>query len=103
MAQLCAQALVANMTGYLPAHTTCSGTELALFMRDVTKLGAAAAIAKQTLDSSGVTTATCLGCAYTGGYLNDTFSTTDINKECEDDVFTSVGTVADCLAEVQLA
>jgi len=94
---LCAQALTNNAAGWDPVSTSqCSATELALFAHDLAKLGTTAATATQ-----GKTPTTCLGCAYLGGYLDDTFSAGDINKECGDDVFGTVGSVAQCVAEVQ--
>jgi hypothetical protein len=76
----------------LPAvnKTTCSGTEATLFAHDVVK---------------NPTTAPCLTCALSIGCLDDTLG--DINQECEDGsgttkgVFTTFGTVAECLSELQ--
>ena len=101
MAELCAQALANNAPAYPAVGTTCSGTELALFMRDAVKLGPTVATEKQTM-TQGVTTATCLGCAFTHGYLDDTEGDTD--QECEDDTFAGTNTtVPECVAELQCA
>jgi hypothetical protein len=99
MSELCAQALANNAANYFPVNAQCSGTELALFMRDVVKLGVAAATAPVTA-AAGVTTATCLGCAFT----NDCLDTTSGGggMECEDAEFDSTGT-GECVAMVQCA
>jgi hypothetical protein len=100
MQTLCNKALANNPLYPANSHTTCSGTELALFMRDAAKLGASGAIATQTL-TGGVTTASCLGCAMTHGYLDYTAGGLT-GQECEDNTFAGTGTtVAECIAMLQ--
>ncbi|MGA2447646.1 MAG: hypothetical protein ABTD50_03100 [Polyangiaceae bacterium] len=78
---------------YLAAHptlgsvsTTCTGTELALFERDV--------------DTAAP--GTCLAAAFNAGALDDTLGDGTLN-ECEDQTLTAPTTAAECVAEIQCA
>jgi hypothetical protein len=75
--------------------TTCSGTELALFARDMGNVPADAG-------DAGSVTDTCLGCAIAVGCLDDNVG--DTNQECDDFArFATYGTLAQCIAELQCA
>jgi hypothetical protein len=77
----------------MAVSTTCSGTELALFARDMGKVPTDAG------DAGGIAD-TCLGCAISIGCVDDNVG--DTGQECEDfPTFKTFGTVAECVAEVQ--
>jgi hypothetical protein len=88
---LCDAFLAANADGGLGfVSNTCTGTELALFMRDVNS------------EDAGITPGTCLLAAFNSGALDDTIGDGTLN-ECEDQTWTagSGSTAAECVAEVQ--